>query len=78
MNLSDSFGRVKNVSFQARRGEVLGFAGLVGSGRTETMRLIFGADRAKSGEIKLAEPAGSDQVTGGCDSSRNRVINGRP
>lgn len=54
LNLSDSFGRVKNVSFQARRGEVLGFAGLVGSGRTETMRLIFGADRAKSGEIKLA------------------------
>ncbi|MBO0461721.1 MULTISPECIES: sugar ABC transporter ATP-binding protein [unclassified Enterococcus] len=53
-NLSDSFGRVKNVSFQARRGEVLGFAGLVGSGRTETMRMIFGADRAKSGEIKLA------------------------
>lgn len=53
-NLSDSFGRVKNVSFQARRGEVLGFAGLVGSGRTETVRLIFGADRAKSGEIKLA------------------------
>lgn len=51
--LSDRFGHVKDVSFKARRGEVLGFAGLVGSGRTETMRLIFGADRAKTGEIKL-------------------------
>lgn len=52
-HLSDHFGKVKDVSFQARCGEVLGFAGLVGSGRTETMRLIFGADRAKSGEIKI-------------------------
>lgn len=52
-HLSDRFGHVKDVSFKARRGEVLGFAGLVGSGRTETMRLIFGADRAKTGEIKL-------------------------
>ncbi|MBS7070512.1 MAG: sugar ABC transporter ATP-binding protein, partial [Streptococcus parasanguinis] len=53
--LSDRFGHVKDVSFKARRGEVLGFAGLVGSGRTETMRLIFGADRAKSGTIKLGD-----------------------
>ncbi|OTP06937.1 hypothetical protein A5844_002643 [Enterococcus sp. 10A9_DIV0425] len=52
-HLSDRVGRVKDVSFQARQGEVVGFAGLVGSGRTETMRLIFGADSAKSGEIKL-------------------------
>lgn len=33
----------------------MGFAGLVGSGRTETMRLIFGADRAKSGDIKIGD-----------------------
>lgn len=52
-NLTDGLGKVKDVSFEARRGEVLGFAGLVGSGRTETMRLIFGADRAKSGEITI-------------------------
>ena len=43
-NLSDGGLRVKNVSFQAHAGEVLGFAGLVGAGRTETMRMIFGAD----------------------------------
>ena len=45
--------RVKDVSFVARAGEVLGFTGLVGAGRTETMRLIFGADAAESGEIEL-------------------------
>ena len=44
-NISDGGKRVKNVSFQAHSGEVLGFAGLVGAGRTETMRMIFGADK---------------------------------
>jgi ABC-type sugar transport system ATPase subunit len=44
---------VRNVSFRLRRGEVLGFAGLVGAGRTETMRAIFGADPIISGEITL-------------------------
>ena len=44
---------VQNVSFEARRGEILGFAGLMGSGRTETMRLIFAADRPDSGKVYL-------------------------
>ena len=44
---------VKPVSFQLRRGEVLGFSGLVGAGRTELMRAIIGADKRKSGEIYL-------------------------
>ncbi|WP_312641317.1 sugar ABC transporter ATP-binding protein [Hydrogenoanaerobacterium sp.] len=44
---------VKNVSFKLHAGEVLGFAGLVGAGRTETMRAIFGADKRKSGEILM-------------------------
>ena len=44
---------VKDVSFEAHRGEILGFAGLMGSGRTETMRAIFGADRRDAGEIFL-------------------------
>lgn len=44
---------VKDVSFSLRRGEILGFAGLVGAGRTETARLIFGADRRDHGEILL-------------------------
>lgn len=44
---------VKDVSFTLRRGEVLGFAGLMGAGRTETARAIFGADPIDSGEIYI-------------------------
>jgi ribose transport system ATP-binding protein len=45
-------GRViKDVSFQVRKGEILGFAGLMGAGRTEVARAIFGADKIDSGEI---------------------------
>jgi ABC-type sugar transport system ATPase subunit len=44
---------VRDVSFQLRRGEILGFAGLVGAGRTETMRAIFGAAPIVSGEVTL-------------------------
>jgi ribose transport system ATP-binding protein len=44
---------VRNVSFNVRRGEVLGITGLVGAGRTELVRLIFGADRRDAGEISL-------------------------
>ena len=42
---------VKNVSFSLRRGEILGFAGLMGAGRTEVARAVFGADKVQSGEI---------------------------
>jgi len=42
---------VMNVSFSVRRGEILGFAGLMGAGRTEVARAVFGADRLQSGEI---------------------------
>jgi ribose transport system ATP-binding protein len=45
--------KVKDVNFQVRRGEILGVAGLMGSGRTETMRAIFAADKLESGEIFL-------------------------
>ena len=44
---------VKPVSFTLHKGEVLGFSGLVGAGRTELMRAIIGADRMKTGEIYL-------------------------
>lgn len=44
---------IHDVSFKLRKGEVLGFAGLVGAGRTEVMRAIFGADKIISGEILL-------------------------
>jgi len=45
--------KVRDVSFELRTGEILGFAGLMGSGRTETMRAIYGADAPESGEIYL-------------------------
>ncbi|WP_316813257.1 sugar ABC transporter ATP-binding protein [Pedobacter heparinus] len=47
--------KVNNVSFVVRKGEVLGIAGLVGSGRTETVRAIFAADKKKSGSVYVAD-----------------------
>ena len=49
----DDGKRVKHASFQLRKGEVVGLAGLIGAGRTELARLVFGADKRKSGEIFL-------------------------
>lgn len=43
----------KDVSFYLKRGEILSFAGLVGAGRTEVMRAIFGTDKKQSGEIYI-------------------------
>lgn len=47
-------GVLDDVSFEAYRGQILGFAGLVGAGRTETMRAIFGADPIDSGKIYIS------------------------
>ena len=44
---------VRDVSFDLHKGEILGFAGLMGAGRTETARAIFGADPVESGEIYM-------------------------
>ena len=44
---------VKDVSFELRRGEILGFAGLMGAGRTEVLETIFGVHKADSGEIVI-------------------------
>lgn len=49
-NLNE-LGVLHDVSFKAYAGQVTGFAGLVGAGRTETMRALFGADKLDSGEI---------------------------
>jgi ribose transport system ATP-binding protein len=55
---------VQDVSFKLHRGEVLGFAGLVGAGRTEVLRAVFGADKPRSGtilvrgkEVKINSPS---------------------
>nr|WP_330385378.1 sugar ABC transporter ATP-binding protein [Eisenbergiella tayi] len=42
---------VQDISFELRKGEILGFSGLMGAGRTETARAIFGADKKESGDI---------------------------
>ena len=45
--------RFRNVSFKLKKGEILGFGGLVGAGRTEVLRAIFGADKIQSGTVKV-------------------------
>ncbi|MDN6900122.1 sugar ABC transporter ATP-binding protein [Oenococcus sicerae] len=44
-------GHFSDVSFEVREGEILGFSGLMGAGRTETMRAIFGVDKLESGDV---------------------------
>jgi simple sugar transport system ATP-binding protein len=51
-------GSIEPVSLTIHEGEVLGLAGLLGSGRTETARLLFGADHADSGTLRVGERPG--------------------
>lgn len=48
-------GVFRDVSFSARRGEIIGFAGLMGAGRTEVMRSLFGLDPLTSGTIRIKD-----------------------
>jgi len=63
-------GLVRDVSFSARAGEILTLTGLVGAGRTEVARLLFGADRVEGGEIRL------DGRSLGLRSPRDAIRNG--
>lgn len=63
--------QVKNCSFHVRKGEILGFYGLVGSGRTELMRAILGIDHMDSGIVKVK---GKEvKIKGPADASLNRL-----
>lgn len=52
-NLCSTDGKVNNVSLQVRRGEIVGIAGLVGAGKSELCKTIFGAHKHKSGKLLL-------------------------
>jgi ABC-type sugar transport system ATPase subunit len=47
-------GKLRNVSYTLRRGEIVGFYGLIGAGRTELMRTLFGLERKTAGTIELS------------------------
>jgi len=65
--------KVRDVSFEVRRGEILGVAGLMGSGRTETMRAVFGADRPDSGKIYLYGASEPLEIRTPRDAVRNGI-----
>lgn len=46
--------RFRDISFQLKKGEILALSGLVGAGRTEVLRAIFGADKVKSGTVEIS------------------------
>jgi ribose transport system ATP-binding protein len=53
VNSLNSGRMVKDVSFELKKGEILGFAGLMGAGRTETARAIFGAEKIETGTVEI-------------------------
>ena len=74
--------KVRDISFEVRRGEIAGFAGLLGAGRTETARLVFGADRKAGGTLALNGKAFAprepiEAIAGGIGfSSEDRKLEG--
>ncbi|MFQ6035915.1 MAG: sugar ABC transporter ATP-binding protein [Sedimentisphaerales bacterium] len=65
--------KVRNISFEVHRGEIVGVAGLMGSGRTETMRALFGADRAQAGKIYLHGASQPVKIRRPCDAVRHGI-----
>ena len=68
-NLSSGF--VKDVSFELRSGEVLGFSGLVGAGRSEIMRALFGLDKKDTGKIYIEDK--EVLINSAVDAVRHRI-----
>ena len=62
---------IKDVSFDLKKGEILGFAGLMGAGRTEVARAVFGADPIESGEIFIHGKSVQSQEPGRCRNKRH-------
>ncbi|MFD1556272.1 sugar ABC transporter ATP-binding protein [Paraburkholderia silviterrae] len=75
----DGIGRasvVRDVSFEVRAGEIFGVSGLIGAGRTELMRLIYGADAKDRGTVALAGTPGAPPVPVRIDSPVDAVRHG--
>lgn len=67
-------GVFRDVSFEIRAGEILGIGGLIGSGRTEVMRCLFGADKADSGCLRFARDNFDQRHIHDCP--QNAIANG--
>ena len=66
---------VRDVSFTVGRGEIVGLSGLVGAGRTETLRLIFGADQPDAGHIRLTAELNRSMIQSrGSRAESNRLL----
>jgi len=63
---------VSNISFKLRKGEILGFAGLMGAGRTEVAKLLFGHDKMDSGEIILE--GRSIKINSPIEAIKNKIV----
>ncbi|WP_179540016.1 MULTISPECIES: sugar ABC transporter ATP-binding protein [Pseudomonas] len=66
-------GKVDDVSFSVRAGEIYGISGLIGAGRTELLRLIYGADRADSGQVSLGNPPAPVRVRSPAEAVRHGI-----
>jgi ribose transport system ATP-binding protein len=60
--------KVRDVSFDVRAGEIFGISGLIGAGRTELLRLIYGADAADRGSIEVGSPLKAVRVNSPVDA----------
>lgn len=66
-------GKVEDVSFEVRAGEIFGISGLIGAGRTELLRLIFGADKADSGSVAVGSPPRPVVINSPADAVRHGI-----
>jgi ribose transport system ATP-binding protein len=72
----DKLGRgrvVRDVSFEVREGEIFGVSGLIGAGRTELMRLIYGADLADRGTVSVGRPPAPVEIRSPSDAVKHGI-----